>query len=226
VPDKYTPLTPDLYRYLVEHASARDPVLAELAEETEHLGGVALMQVAPEQGALITLLCRAIGARSAIEVGTFTGYSAICMARGVGPGGRVVSCDVSEEWTSIARRFFARAGVADRVDLRLGPALDTLRGLPAGPLFDFGFIDADKEGYRSYYEEILLRLRPHGLLMLDNVLWMGQVIDPANSTGSTTAIRAVNDAIAGDERVEAVMLPVSDGITLVRKRAPGERPAA
>ncbi len=221
--DKYTLLTPELYRYLVEHASARDPVLDALVEETARLGGLSLMQVAPEQGALITLLCRAIGARSAVEVGTFTGYSTICMARGVGAEGRVVSCDLSKEWTDIARRYFARGGVADRVDLRIGPAIDTLKALPPGTTFDFGFIDADKEGYRAYYEEILTRLRPNGLLMLDNVLWMGQVIDPANRSETTTAIRAVNDAIAGDARVEAVMLPVSDGITVVRKRAPGER---
>jgi caffeoyl-CoA O-methyltransferase len=222
VADKFTSMSSALYAYVTSHGSARDPVLDALAEETARLGGLSLMQVAPEQGAFMTLLLRAIGARTAIEVGTFTGYSTICIARGLAPGGRVLTCDVSAEWTAMARRYFERAGVADRVDLRIGPAIDTLRTLPSAATYDFGFIDADKTGYREYYEEILSRLRPNGLLMLDNVLWMGQVLDATDASPNTVAIRALNGHIARDPRVEAVMLSVSDGITLVRKRAPGE----
>jgi caffeoyl-CoA O-methyltransferase len=219
VQEKFTQLSPALYRYLVDHCSARDPVLDALAAETAELGGVSLMQVAPEQAALMTLLVRALGARSAVEVGTFTGYSAIAVARGLAPGGRLIACDVNEQWTAIARRYFARAGVADKIDLRIGPAIETLRGLPADTRFDFGFIDADKTGYLAYYEEIVPRLRPNGLLMLDNVLWMGQVTDAQDQGESTRAIRDVNDHVARDPRVEAVMLAVADGVTIARKRA-------
>jgi caffeoyl-CoA O-methyltransferase len=219
---KYTALTPDLYRYVADHCTPEDPVLKQLATETVELGPISLMQVAQEQGALLTLLVRAIGARSAIEVGTFTGYSGICIARGLAPGGRLLCCDVSEEWTKIARRYFERAGVADRIELRIAPALDTLRALPGDPTVDFAFIDADKISYRPYYEEILKRLRPNGLIVFDNVLWMGQVIDPGNHSDDTKAIRDLNDFVARDARVQAVMLSVSDGITIVRKRAAGE----
>jgi len=222
MPDKFTTLTQDLYHYLVEQRTERDPVLAELATETEALGAISLMQIAPEQGAFMTLLARAIGARRAVEVGTFTGYSALCVARGLPADGRLIACDVSEEWTAIARRYWQKAGVAQKIDLRIGPALDTLRGLPADPPFDLAFVDADKPNYRNYYEEILQRLRPNGLILFDNVLWMGQVLDAASTDASTQAIRALNDFLAHDARVEAVMLPISDGLTIVRKRAPGE----
>jgi caffeoyl-CoA O-methyltransferase len=225
MPHKFTPLTEELYQYLVGAGSRRDPVLDALAEETERLGPVSLMQVAPEQGALLTLLVRVLGARAAVEVGTFTGYSSICIARGLADGGRLLTCDVSEEWTGVARRYFAAAGLADRIDLRIGPALDTLRALPEAATFDFGFIDADKTSYRAYYEEILRRLRPNGIVVIDNVLWMGQVIDQSDRSESTQAIRELNAFVARDERVQAVMLAVSDGITIVRKRAPGERGA-
>ena len=224
MPDKFTALTQDLYQYLVAHRSERDPVLAALAKETEALGPISLMQVAPEQGAFMTLLARSIGARAAVEVGTFTGYSALCVARGLSADGRLLCCDVSEEWTAIGRRYWEKAGVAHKIDLRLGPALDTLRALPADTRFDIGFVVADKPNYRNYYEEILKRLRPNGLILFDNVLWMGQVLDAASSEESTQAIRALNDFIATDARVEAVMLSVSDGLTIVRKRAAGEAP--
>jgi caffeoyl-CoA O-methyltransferase len=219
---KFTTMTPELYEYVVAHCTPRGAVLEALAAETAQLGGVSLMQVAAEQGAFLTLLSRAIGARAAVEVGTFTGYSAVCIARGLAEGGRLLTCDVNEDWAAIARRSFADAAVADRIDLRIGPALDTLRGLPADTTFDLGFIDADKTGYRDYYEEILARLRPGGLLLLDNVLWMGSVVDPTDTSESTRAIRAINDFIARDARVDAVMLPVSDGLTIVRKRQSGE----
>lgn len=225
MPDKFTTLTSDLYAYLVACRSERDPVLAALAEETAGLGPISLMQVAPEQGAFMTLLARAIGARAAIEVGTFTGYSALCVARGLSDDGRLLCCDVNEEWTAIGRQYWKRAGVDHKIELRIGPALDTLRSLPASRQFDMGFIDADKPNYRHYYEEILKRLRPNGLILFDNVLWMGQVVDPTNTEESTQALRQLNDFLAADRRVETVMLPVSDGLTIVRKRAAGEASA-
>ncbi len=222
MPDKFISLTPDLYEYLVTHRSERDPVLAALAKETEQLGPISLMQIAPEQGALMTILTRIIGARSAVEVGTFTGYSALCVARGLPDDGHLLCCDVNEEWTSIGRRYWEKAGVAKKIELRLGPALDTLRALPPDTRFDIGFVDADKPNYRNYYEEILKRLRPNGLILFDNVLWMGQVLDAATTDESTRALRALNEFLIADRRVEAVMLPISDGLTIVRKRAPAE----
>lgn len=208
----------EVHDYLVAHGTPPDPVLRDLAEETARLGSIAMMQIAPEQGSFMTLLARAIGARQVIEVGTFTGYSALCIARGLPEDGRLLACDVSEEWTSIATRYWKRAGVAGRIELRLGPAIDTLRALPAEPRFDMGFIDADKPSYPAYYEEILARLRPGGLILVDNVLWFGRVIDPAADDPQTLAIRAFNDQVAADPRVDCVMLPVSDGLTLLRKR--------
>ena len=180
------------------------------------VGGAAGAHV--EQGAFLTLLARAIGARRAVEVGTFTGYSAIAIARGLPPDGRLLCCDVSDEWTGIARRYFARAGLAERIDLRIAPALDTLRALPSGPALDLAFIDADKTSYRAYYEELLPRLRPNGLVLFDNVLWSGAVADPTDHSENTEAIRALNDFVARDERVESVMLPIADGLTIARKR--------
>jgi predicted O-methyltransferase YrrM len=224
MPDKFTTLTSDLYAYLVDHRTDRDAVLAELAKETEDkLGPMSLMQIAPEQGAFMTLLARVIGARSAVEIGTFTGYSALCVARGLPEDGKLLCCDVNEEWTAIGRRYWKKAGLAHKVELRIGPALDTLRALPAGTQFDMAFIDADKPNYQNYYEEILKRLRPNGLILFDNVLWMGQVLDASSSDESTQAIRKLNDVVAKDARVESVMLPISDGLTIVRKRASGEK---
>ena len=220
--NKFTTLTPELYEYVVGHRTERDPVLAELAEETTKLGPVSLMQIAPEQGALMTLLTRAIGARSAVEVGTFTGYSALCVARGLPRDGRLLACDISDEWTRIGRPYWERAGVADKIDLRIGPGLDTLRGLPPSPQFDLAFVDADKSNYRNYYEEILKRLRTNGLILFDNVLWMGQVVDASNTEEDTVAIRALNDFLARDPRVEVVMLPIADGLTVVRKLGANE----
>jgi len=219
---KYTPLNPELYDYVCRHRSERDPVLAALVEETEKLGGISMMQVATEQGAFLSFLARAIGARRAVEVGTFTGYSAISIARGLAPGGKLLCCDVSEEWTSIARKYFERAGVADRIELKIAPGIETLRALPAEDPIDFAFIDADKSSYRSYYEEILARLRPNGVIVFDNVLWGGAVADASNQTPDTVAIRELNDFLATDRRVECVMIAVADGLMLVRKRAPGE----
>jgi caffeoyl-CoA O-methyltransferase len=216
--EKFTALTPALYEYLVRQAPPLDDVLRDLREETEGLGPIALMQVAVEQGAFLTLLARAIGARHAVEVGTFTGYSAIAIARGLAADGRLLCCDVSDEWAAVARRYFARAGLQDRIDLRVAPALDTLRALPTTPAIDLAFVDADKPSYRAYYEELLPRLRPNGLLLFDNVLWSGAVVDASDHSENTEAIRALNDHVARDTRVESVMLPVADGLTIARKR--------
>jgi caffeoyl-CoA O-methyltransferase len=211
-------LTPELADYLVGHGSPPDDVQLALIEETRALGPVAGMQIAPEQGAFLTLLTRLVGARHAVEVGTFTGYSSLCIARGLPADGRLLCCDVSEEWTAIARRAWAAAGVAGRIELRLAPAADTLRALPREETIDLAFIDADKPGYPVYYEEILTRLRPNGALLVDNVLWDGRVVQPGADDDNTKAIRAFNDMVAADNRVEAVMLPIADGLTLCRKK--------
>src|SRR5438067_8202555 len=216
--EKFTHMTPALYGYLVAHAPPPDAVLRDLAEETAALGPVSLMQVAVEEAAFLGWLARLIGARRAVEVGTFTGYSAISIARGLAPDGRLLCCDVSEEWAAIARRYFARAGLAERITLRIAPAIETLRGLPRTPEIDLAFIDADKTGYRGYYEEILPRLRPGGVIGFDNVLWGGSVADPSDTSDDTVALRALNDFLVRDDRVDLVMLPVADGLTLARKR--------
>ncbi|PYQ22661.1 MAG: SAM-dependent methyltransferase [Acidobacteria bacterium] len=215
---KILPLDRKLYDYLLARRTPDDPVLVELREETARLGDRARMQIAPEQGTFLRMLVAAIGARRAVEVGTFTGYSAICIARGLAPGGRLLCCDVSAEWTAVARRYWEKAGVADRIDLRLAPAVETLRALSVEPVVDFAFIDADKTSYPVYYEEILRRLRPGGLIAVDNVLWSGDVVRPQKRDADTRAIRRFNDLVAADERVDSVMTPIADGITLVRKR--------
>ncbi len=207
-------LTDELHAYLMGHSTSLDEVAQRLIAQTEALGEVARMQAAPEQGLLLTLLTRLIGTRNAIEVGTFTGYSALCIARGLADGGRLICCDVSEEWTSIGRRAWDDAGVSDRIDLRIAPAAETLRALPPDPVVDLAFIDADKGGYASYIEELVPRLRPNGLLLLDNTLWGGEVLDAGDQQPDTAAIRAVNDKVAADPRLTTVLLPISDGLTM------------
>jgi caffeoyl-CoA O-methyltransferase len=215
---KYTPVTDALHEYLLAHRTPDDPLLDELRAETRRvMGDRSVMQIAAEEGTFLALLVAAIGAKRVVEVGTFTGYSALCMARALPPGGKLLCCDVSEEFTAIGKRFWQKAGVADKIELRLGPALDTLRALPKHEPIDFAFIDADKENYQAYYEEILVRLRPGGLIAIDNVLWSGQVIRPEDQSANTVAIRAVNDHVAADRRVQSVMLGLSDGLTLARK---------
>jgi caffeoyl-CoA O-methyltransferase len=213
-------VAPDVSRYVLEHCSpAEDDLLAELAEETRsRFEGSAGMQITADEGALLSLLVRLVGARSALEVGVFTGYSSLWVARALPDDGHLLALDVSEEWTSVARRYWERAGVADRVELRLGPAAEALRALPEDPTFDFAFVDADKEGYPTYYEEVVRRLRPGGLVVLDNVLRGGAVVDPAARTAADVAIRHVNDAVTADSRVDSVMLPVRDGVTVARRR--------
>lgn len=212
-------VTPALHDYMVAHGSPPDEVKRSLIDATRVLGDIAMMQIAPEQGAFITLLTRLVDARFAVEVGTFTGYSSICIAEGLARDGRLLCCDVSEEWTAIAREHWVRAGLEDRIELRIGPAADTLRALPHDPPIDIAFIDADKTGYRTYYDEIVDRLRPGGLVLLDNVLWGGNVVDGSKQDDNTTAIRAVNDHVAADDRVEAVMVPIADGLTIARRRS-------
>jgi len=211
-------LSPEIHRYIVDHGTPPDEILAGLIDATHALGGISIMQIAPEQGAFMTLLTRAIGARRAVEVGTFTGLSALCIARGLPEDGNLIACDVSEEWTSIGVPFWQKAGVADRIDLRIGPAVETLRALPAAEDIDLSFIDADKPNYAAYFEELVTRTRPGGLILVDNVLWSGRVVDPEANDEQTEAIRAFNDLVAADDRVDTVMLAVSDGLTILRKR--------
>ena len=204
--------------YLVEHGTPPDDVQRELIAETAALGPVAGMQVAPEQGAFLTILTAAIGARQAIEVGTFTGYSALCIAKGLPAGGTLLACDVSEEWTAIGRRYWQKAGVADRIDLRIGPALETIEKLADDLSFDLAFIDADKPNYWNYYEALLPHMRANALILVDNVLWGGNVVNSEATDENTRAIRAFNDRLARDDRVDKVMLPISDGLTIARKK--------
>ncbi|WP_310723491.1 DUF2218 domain-containing protein [Streptomyces sp. N2A] len=212
-------LDPVVGDYLLAHCTPPDDALRELADTTrETTGGASTMQVSGDEGALLTMLTRLVNARFAVEVGTFTGYSSVCIARGLADDGRLLTCDISDEWTSIGRPSWERAGVADRIELKLGPAIDTLRALPAEPAIDIAFIDADKANYPVYYEEIIQRLRPGGLVVLDNVFLGGRVFDPAYQGEHHIAMRRLNDLIVGDERVESVMLPVRDGVTLARKR--------
>ncbi len=213
-------IDPAVADYALDHSSGPDAVQLELQHVTaERTGRAAGMQIGDDQAVLLEILARGIGARRAVEVGTFTGYSALALARGMGPDGRLLCLDVSEEWTSIARAHWEKAGVADRIELRIGPALDTLRELPP-VLFDLAFVDADKVNYGAYYEELLPRIRPGGLLLVDNTLWSGAVLDPKDDSDDTLAIRALNDRIAADPRVRVVLLPIGDGLT-VAQRLPG-----
>jgi len=218
---KYTALNDELHDYLVEHGAREDDVLRRLREETaERLPDLINMQIAPDQGAFLTMLARLIGARRALELGTFTGYSAICIARGLAEGGTLIACDVSEEWTAIARRYWEEAGVADWIDLRIGPALETLAGLAEDEPFDLAFIDADKSEYPDYYEHCLRLLRPGGLILLDNVLGGGMVVGEVEEGRReyVESIKRTNELIAADERVDLAMVGVADGVTMARVR--------
>jgi caffeoyl-CoA O-methyltransferase len=204
--------------YAVDHGSWRPTEVVEwLRAETKSLGDASGMQIGDDQGQFLTMLTRLVGARRAIEVGTFTGYSGLCIARGLADGGTLLCCDVSEEWTAIARRAWERAGVADRIELRLAPALETLRALPDEAAFDLAFIDADKSGYASYWQELVPRVRAGGLLLADNVLWSGDIVDDTVQDTNAQALRAFNDLVASDDRVETVMLSAFDGLTIARK---------
>ncbi|MBM3672189.1 MAG: O-methyltransferase [Actinobacteria bacterium] len=212
-------LSPEIHQYLVAHGTEPDEVQRWLMEETiAKVPDLSIMQISPEQGSFMTLFTQVVGTKRAVEVGTFTGYSSLCIARGMPPGGRLLCCDVSEEWTSIAREAWKRAGVDDRIELVIAPAIETLRALPKDDLIDLAFIDADKESYAAYYEELVTRLRPNGVILVDNVLWGGGVVDPKLADASTKAIRAFNDMVVADDRVDTAMIPLGDGLTLLRKR--------
>lgn len=213
-------LTEALSRYLDEKGLRESDVLRRLREETAGME-YARMQITPGQGALMAMLVKLTGAKLCIEVGTFTGYSALAVAAALPADGRLICCDVSKEWTDVGRRYWEEAGLSDRIDLRIAPATETLDALSGEGLagqVDFAFVDADKTNYGRYYEQLLGLLRPGGLIAVDNVLWSGSVIDPEDQSEDTKAIRALNDAIATDERVDHVLLPVGDGLTLARKR--------
>jgi predicted O-methyltransferase YrrM len=217
--DRNVKLDARLYAYLQEHSLRELPVQKELREATagmKHAG----MQISPEQGQFMQLLARTVNARKAIEVGVFTGYSSLAVALALPEDGRLVACDVSEEWTAMARKFWEKAGVARRIELRLQPALSTLDLLiSAGEsgTFDFAFIDADKSRYMAYYERCLTLLRKGGLIVVDNTLWSGAVADASKDDEDTRAIRAFNDAVHRDTRVAVSMLPIGDGVTLALK---------
>lgn len=213
-------LPEELYAYILDVSLREPPVMKRLREETAPLEK-ANMQIGPEQGQFMSFLVELMGARNVLEVGTFTGYSALAVALALPDDGRLVACDISEEWTTIARRYWEEAGVAHKIDLRLAPAVETLDGLlteGCAGTFDFAFIDADKEGYDMYYERALELTRTGGLIALDNTLWEGKVVDPAATDVDTEAIRAINAKLAEDERVTLSLLPVGDGLTLARKR--------
>jgi caffeoyl-CoA O-methyltransferase len=210
-------LTPEIHEYVVAHGTPPDAKQQALIDRTAELP-MAMMQISPEQGAFMTLFTRAVGAREVIEVGTFTGYSALAIARGLPDDGHLLCCDVSEEWTSIARAAWADAGVADRIELVLAPAAGTLRALPDEEYVDLAFIDADKPAYPVYYEEIVRRLKRNGVILVDNTLQGGRIVDPAADDESVVAMRAFNDQVAADDRVDTALLTLGDGLTLLRKR--------
>src|SRR5688500_451110 len=209
-------LTDDLVAYVHKYGVRENPVLAKLRERTAALPEHN-MQIGPEQGALMAMLVRLIGAKRILEIGTFTGYSSTAMALALPPDGRITCLDVSREWTDIAREAWTEAGVADRVELRIGPATETLASLEDDS-FDMAFIDADKPGYDDYYEGCLRVVRSGGLVMIDNVLWSGRVADPTNHDENTAIMRVLNEKVAADERVDHVLLPIGDGLTLARVR--------
>lgn len=228
-------ITDEVRDYAAAHSSWRaDDVVGRLRSATLALGGVAGMQVGDDQGQLLTMMARLVDARRAVEVGTFTGYSSLCIARGLSDGGSLLCCDISKEWTAIGVKAWQEAGLADRIELRIAPALETLKALPAEADIDLVFIDADKTGYAAYWQELVPRVRPGGVLLVDNVLWSGRVVDAGGADGTggdgtggdadpdgdpdTAALRLFNDMVAVDERVEVVMLTAFDGLTIARRR--------
>jgi caffeoyl-CoA O-methyltransferase len=215
--DKFISITPELHRYAVEHSSFRDGVVPDVERAGEEMGELAAMQIAGDQAAFITVLVAATGARHALEVGTFLGYGAIAIARGLPADGRLICCELDEGYVDRARAHLKAAGLEDRVEILLGPALDTLRAMERGERFDFSFIDADKVEYADYFEEVLARTRRNGLIMIDNTLRGGTVLEPGDSE-SARVTAELNDRLATDERVDVALLGVADGITLARKR--------
>lgn len=213
-------LSPDLYRYMLDISLREAEVLKALREETARLPN-ANMQIAPEQGQFMAMLVQLSGARRVIEVGVYTGYSSLAVAAALPDDGYLLACDISEEYTDIARRYWQQAGIGHKIDLHLAPAVDTLQSLidrGQAADFDFAFIDADKENYDAYYERCLQLLRPEGLIAVDNVLWNGSVVNPEKQDADTRAIRAFNQKLLSDERVDISLVPIGDGLTLARKR--------
>jgi len=217
-PPKSFLLTAELQDYLVRHSTPLTSVQRTLIATTAELGEISGMQISPEQGSFLSVLVRALGVRSAIEVGTFTGYSALCIAAAMSTDGQLLCCDVSDEWTAIGRRAWQEAGLASRISLRLGPALETLRSLGTEEQFDLAFIDADKESYSQYWAELVPRMRPGGVLLVDNTLWSGRVVGAAVEDERTAVLRAFNAEVARDARVDCVLLPVADGLTMAVRR--------
>lgn len=207
--------SPEIAEYARLHSTPPDSLQLELTDATVTRTSASSMQISTGQGTLMTLLTQALRPKLAVEVGTFTGYSALAVARALPPDGQLICCDVSEEWTTIAQEFWERAGVADQIDLRIGPALDTLQALPLEPSIDLAFIDADKTGYLDYYEELVPRLAPAGLILVDNVLWSGRVLEPGQPDSDTEALRQFNRHVVEDPRTTVVLLPISDGVTVI-----------
>jgi len=211
-------VTDEVRDYAASHGSwPPDEVVERLHSRTTALGDVAGMQIGDDQGQLLTMMARLVGARRAVEVGTFTGYSSLCIARGLAEGGSLLCCDLSREWTAIGRDAWDEAGLGDRIELRIGPALQTLRALSGDAVVDLAFIDADKTGYLDYWEELVPRIRPGGVLLADNVLWSGRVTDSGATDPDTAALRTFNDRVSRDERVEVLVLTAFDGLTIARK---------
>lgn len=215
--DKFISITPELHRYAVEHSSFRDGVIPEVEQAGEDMGDLASMQIAGDQAAFMTIFVAAIGARTALEVGTFLGYGALAIARGLPDDGRLVCCELDEDYAGRAREHLEKAALADKVEFRIGPALESLRAMDSSERFDFAFIDADKTQYIDYFEETLPRMNPNGVVVLDNTLRDGTVLDPGDSDAARVTAD-LNDRLAKDDRVDVALLGVADGITLVRKR--------
>ena len=207
---------PEIEDYAAAHTTQPEPLLAELAEETRASLRSPQMLTGTIEGRFLELLVHGLAAKRVLELGTYSGYGTLSMAAGLPEGGRIDSCEISEEHAAVARRYLERAGYSDRVTVHVGPALDTIRGLDGE--FDFVFIDADKENYVAYYEEVLPRLTAHGLIAADNTLWSGRVLDESDDSEPTRAIREFNERVSADERVTSVMLTVRDGVTLIRRR--------
>lgn len=215
-----TPLTDELYTYLLNTSLRDTPLYERLRTETQNMpaGG---MQISPDQGQFMQLLVKLIGAKRTLEVGVFTGYSSLLVASALPDDGQIIACDVSDEWTSVARRYWQEAGVADKINLHLGPAADTLQALindGQQGTFDFAFIDADKDNYDTYYEHALKLLRTGGLILIDNMLWHGAVVDQSQQDPDTVAIRALNEKLKTDERIDVSLVPIGDGVIMARKR--------
>jgi predicted O-methyltransferase YrrM len=216
--EKFTALTPELHRYAVEHSSFRDGAVPEIERAGEEMGSLASMQIAGDQAALITIVVRAIEARRAIEVGTFLGYGAVAIARGLPADGELICCELDRDYADRARAHLDAAGVGDRVEFAIGPALDSLAAIDRDGEFDFAFVDADKAQYPEYFEHCLRLLRRNGLIMLDNVFMGERILAEPPPDERTGIVRELNDRIAVDDRVEVAMLAVADGISLIRKR--------